>query len=451
MEPVGFIRSRQVAYQPFQMVDDAGHVLKPTDKMELSNGKVVTAEEFYASLNRIEQGLNKVGHSLRDTGNLRRIEGNYANDRVFQTQFADYRAQFRSVGQMSLPNRKAILHARQSPAAAISRQGAGTTLMSRQSAPTSTISRQGAAASKFGTVQVNELNGVINKGTTLGKDATTVNSWGMDKSFGDSNLGVRLRAGLSMNAASTNSADPPTLSASTTTIKATFNGSCQGTLLGNRFDILNASCEIGTSSQANDVTLGWSVNVAGYQILTGSKSYGAVLQWSDGYSIPFQKQSQTMEYPIFGPFACSGFVGIEGEAGIKANIALRPIYAEADIVPYVKAGVFGEVDAGLDAEVASAWGGIHADLTLVDDQFTLGANLGIVALPGNKVGWADEAYARNTFNMFTGTLSLVAHIFGPGGVKIQDWEYPFYTIRGYHDDSTLFHTGSVHVLSWGGN
>ncbi len=483
MAPLGSMRQREMPFQQFDMVDDTGHPLKPTDMMELSNGKVVSAQEFYASLNRLERGLNKIGHSLREPGTVRKIDLNFADTRAIQNQFSDYTKLSRAVNQMSVPNRKALIHAKEpmttggatksrggnsplsrpgvsSPGTLIRpRSGSSTRInsgpnpiFSGSGSGTSTaLTRQGAGSSKFGGALRNELTTVLAQGTTLGKDATTNLSWGVDKPFGDNNMGVRLKASLSLNASSINSATPPTLSGSTTNIKATFNGGCQGTLLGTRFDILNASCEIGTSSNAKDVSLGWNVNVAGFQVLTGSKSYGDSLQWSDGYSIPFQKQSQTMEFPIFGPFACSGFVGIEGEAGIKANIALNPIYAEADIVPYVKAGVYGEVLGGLDLEVASAWGGLHADLTLVDDQFTLGANLGIVALPGNKIGWADEAYVRNSVNLFTGTLSLVAHIFGPGGVKIQDWEYPFYTVRGYHDESTLFHTGAVHELSWGGN
>lgn len=429
-EPVGFQHPREIAFKGFDMIDAQGRRIGPQSLMELSNGRVVTAQAFYESLNRIERGLNKVGHSLREPSPNIVLSGNYAEERTLQKQFADYTGSIKISG-LRTPPRRALVHSQLRSVARTPRQSSGAT--------------------KFGTATVGEIATLLSQGTTLGNNPTTVYNWGFDKSFGDKSIGVRLKAGLAVNAHSANSNNPPSLKGATTTIGATFSGGCQGTLLGNGFDILKGDCQVGTSSGTGKVSVAWSLHVAGYQVLSEAKIYDASYTLKDAYSIPFQKQSQTMEFPIFGPFACSGFVGIEGEAGIRADLALNPIYAEAEVVPFVKAGVYGEVDAGLDAEVASAWGGLHADLILVDEEFTLGANIGIVALPNNKVGWRDELYVTNKLNLFTGTLSLVAHVFGPGGVKIQDFSYPFYTVRGYTDNRTLYQTGSTNPLNWLGN
>ena len=430
-EPAGFQRPREISFRGFDMVDAAGRTIGPQDKMELSNGRVVTAQEFYDSLNRIERGLNKVGHSLRETTSHIVLPGNYADEGLVQRQFADYTRSAKPAVTSFVAPKRAMTHSKLQMADLATRAGKHT--------------------GKFGTVEAGGIPLVLANGTSLGNSPSTSYSWGFDKSFGDNSIGVRLKAGVTVSAHSVNSANPPNLKGATTTISATFDGGCRGTLLGGTFDILTGKCQVGTSSATGKVSVGWALNVAGYQVLSDNKSFDASYTWSDSYSIPFQKQSQTMEFPIFGPFACSGFVGVEGEAGIKANLALNPIYAEAEVIPFVKAGVFGEVDAGLDAEVASAWGGLHADLTLVDDEFTLGANIGIVALPNNKVGWRDELYVTNKLNLFQGTLSLVAHVFGPGGAKLQDFSFPFYTIRGYTDDRTLYQTGTTNVLSWLGN
>lgn len=433
-QPAGFQRFRELAYRGFDMVDASGKPISPQTKMELSNGRVVTAQEFYDSLNRIEKGLNKMGHSLREGPAPIVLTGNYADRAVFQSQISDYTKSFKTSIADPRPPRRAPTHSGWQPG---------------QLRQTST--GKAGTMSTYGQAATSEVSKILSQGTTLGNDAKTHYEWGFDKKFGDTSLGARLQAGLTVNAQSLNSANPPSMKGSTTTIEAIFKGGCQGTLLGNPFDILDGTCRVGTSSATGKVSVGWALSIAGYQVIADNKSYDASFSWNDGYSIPFQKQSETIEFPIFGPFACSGFIGIQGEAGIKANLALNPIYAEAEVVPYVKAGVYGEVDAGLDLEVASAWGGLHADLVLVDDQFTLGANLGIVAIPGNKIGWRDELYVQNNLSLFTGNLSLVAHVFGPGGVKLQDFTYPFYTVPGYRDNRTLYQVGSTNALPWVGN
>jgi len=434
-QPAGFQRLRELAYRGFEMVDADGKPISPQTKMELSNGRVVTAQEFYDSLNRIERGLNKMGHSLREGPAMIVLSGNYADRSMIQSQFGEYTKSLKTNIAAPIPPRRALQHSQWQPG---------------QLRHTTTTGKSGVS-STFGQGATSEISKILSQGTTLGNDAKTTYEWGFDKKFGDNSIGARLKASLTVNAQSVNSANPPSMKGSTTTIGATFKGGCQGTLLGNSFDILDGSCQIGTSSATGKVSVGWALSVAGFQVIADNKSYDASYSWSDGYSIPFQKQTQTIEFPVFGPFACSGFIGIEGEAGIKANLALNPIYAEAEVVPYVKAGVYGEVDAGIDAEVASAWGGLHADLILVNDEFTLGANLGIVALPGNKIGWRDELYVQNNLTLFTGTLSLVAHVFGPGGVKLQDFSYPFYTVPGYRDNRTLYQVGSTNPLPWVGN
>jgi len=431
VEPAGFRPTREIAFRSFDMVDAAGRRIGPQTLMELSNGRVVTAQAFYDSLNRIERGLNRVGHSLRESTPNIVLSGNYADQVAIQRQWVDYTRSAKPVAANVVVPRRAMTHSKLRPA--------------------EMATRGGKHLGAFGSVTVNDLPPILINGTSLGNNPTTSYHWGFNKPFGDNSIGVRLTADVMVTAHSTNTANPPSLKGATTTISTTFDGGCQGTLLGSGFDILDAKCQLGTSSATGKVSVGWTLKIGGYPVLSDTKSYDASYTWNDAYSIPFQKQSQTMEFPIFGPFACSGFVGVEGEAGIKANLALNPIYAEAEVIPFVKAGVFGEVDAGLDLEVASAWGGLHADLTLVNDEFTLGANIGIVAMPNNKVGWRDELYVTNKLSLFTGTLSLVAHVFGPGGVKLQDFSYPFYTIPGYTDNRTLYQTGTTNPLNWLGN
>jgi hypothetical protein len=299
-----------------------------------------------------------------------------------------------------------------------------------------------------GSLAAQQMEMTQNTGSSIGANTSTHYYFPLDKTIGDANLGVRMLASASVQATTTNSANPPAKQGAHTTISTVFAGSCIGHLLGKTFTIVDANCSASTSSDSNVVSANCVVHVAGFEVVNEKPSFKDGPHWTDSYSIPFQQQTQTVEFPVFGPFACSGFVGLMGEAGVKANLNLTPIYAEADIQPYARAGVYGEVDAGLDVEVASAWGGLHADLTLVDDTFTLGANIGIVALPGNQIGWRDEAYLGNEVQALHGNLSLAVHVFGPGGVQLSNQLFPFYTVPGYSHTGRLVDVGGTHPLPW---
>lgn len=430
---------RALVFRPFDMVNATGKPIKPTDTLTLSNGKVVSAKDFYDSLNRIEKGLNASGYSLRDP-EVSVVKTNYADTALHQQQFSEYKALVKPPTFSRDQVRRALI-----------RMPVAPKVMAM------TVRGKGNQGRQYGTKfnpnsQVGELLLTTdNSGTKVSStDANTNYYWPFDKQFGDANLGVRLIANVSVHASTQAPANADQHGAKTN-INAGFTGAVKGTLLGQSFNILDATCRAGTSSDSTQVYTQFKVSVGGFEVLNEQPSFKDGISWSDTYSIPFQQQSQTVEYPIFGPFACSGFVGVEGEAGVTANVNLNPIYLEADVQPYAKAGVYGEVDAGLDVEVASAWGGLHANLTLVNDTFTLGANTGLVAMPGNKLGWRDEVYVQNNLTLFHGDLSLAVHIYGPGGTNLFSHLYPFYTVPGYSFNGTLYQTGTTTPLNWTAN
>jgi len=337
-----------IPFKAFQQVHPkTGKAIPPDSMLTLFNGKRMVAKDYFRELNRIEQELNKLGYSLRDTAKEIVLQNTKINKVVLNTQAKNVKKEHKQRVTGSIPKSLLI-----------------------------TPQNKGEIESDYNKTAINDkirIKAVNNAlaNSLRGKTASKVQTWNW--SAGDNDiLSAYLRGRLEVLGVIA----PKVINPSTgvkvkdyTKTTAEVNGG--GYIFGKQAELLNGTAVL-YSPKDEEMNLKVDLNVLGNHILTVDENSTV----NENLPIPVYKFNSVFKgvdiskkIPVFslGPFSINAKVGARGSAGFTYLVCLRPLAVSARLSPYIKTSVYAE--ASVDAYIAEA--GVGCNLTLLNDHLGL--------------------------------------------------------------------------------
>lgn len=459
-----------IKFVPFEMVDAAGRPIPSNRIVKLPNGKSVTARAYFDSLNRIEQGLNSVGYSMRDEQTSVTVEGGSSTNPTFDRQIRSFEKNLGggsdhiddrpsplfeamtgkgSKGKVSLSKSdlklggphgmliapKSILDAIQKKPPTITSPSVSS---GRQTNPQFGGGKQKGSDTRTGTLK-----------QPLGYQAPITFTAAQDFPFGNNDFGAHFGYRIDAKGTALTKSDSGSFSDSQSEFNTSISGIAGVTLMSNKIDLVTVKANFSGSDVSRKVHFGLNVFVGGFALVNENDDKVDSFAWHDGYSAPFIEETPEFKFPVFGPFQVVGKAGVMGEAGVKLTAAIFTSHIQAEANPYVRSKAYAEIGVAVDLEVASAQGGIHGDLTLLNDDLKIGANVG-VGYDQNKREFQalEEIYCHNSFEALNGTLSFYARVYGLFGVLLHEWTFPWTSWRGFQSDKSLLDKVANQPLNW---
>ncbi|MFL6277756.1 MAG: hypothetical protein ACJ74G_21420 [Blastocatellia bacterium] len=398
-----------IAFKPFEMLDpQTGRPISPDAMLTLPDGKRITAREYYSQVNRLEQGFNQLGYTLRQTANVRTEKlvtptGTIDVVRLQQVPLDESRLQVQS--QQIKTQHTAFNPSTMAAPASFAALTAGQQSHVRNLASvTGIFNGNPLTASK---VKVNETR-----------------SW--NYSLGNpSTFSAHLNGKI-------------TLTGDATVQNISGEANAGGSIFNHSKDILRATASVHAPASGVDMTAKLNVNVLGTTVFNLDKHFNAtptkpLLTESNTITPKAIDFSKTIHFSI-GPIPISVKVGAQGSVALSYFLSVASMSVKAQAVPKIRSNVY--VQAGVGIIIARA--GATASLTLVNDDLTLGGELAIkFDEPLKGPYFAVKYYGLNNFEALKGSVSAFACIYLP---SIRP---PFFKEHCY--DTTLFSFGGFKV------
>jgi len=178
-----------------------------------------------------------------------------------------------------------------------------------------------------------------------------------------------------------------------------------GWLVNQQVNILGANGTIRVPRTGNS-NANLSVTVFGARVYTFDKSVNTTFEKSDTFQKTLEK-SATFRASI-GPIPVAAKVGIQGTVGLRYMIGLRPLYCNAQVVPFLKVKAYAQ--AGVDIFIAGA--GAGGQLTLIDAELRVGGKLAL-RFESTRTYLEENAYIYGQVNMLAGSLYLYLEVTVP--------------------------------------
>lgn len=409
-------RRPAISFKPFDMVDPTtGKPVAGSAVITLPhNGKKVTAQQYYAQLNQIEQWLNQRGYSLRQrTPSNNRIPGARGTavvELVNNEQLLQRQLQRRPTGARPNPARfqsflpKAVrknqvlqidaarlqarypqLHVDPKRIEAINASALRGTVIGN------VLPLHSAAASALhvSVGRIYDVNGPPN--------CTPVNDsqpWSTD--YGDPNtFHVYLNTQLSLLGQACQPPDMNHVDRSESQFTVTANATGGGTLFGVGGDILTLTGLANLSAPGNSAGLRFDVAVFGQNVYDfNPPPQSAEWEKRDSISQPLDF-STDIQIPVVGPISIDVTIGARGSVGASYDLYLSPTYLQGGVSPFMNAQVYAQAGAGVPDVVDV---GVGVNLTLVNFYLNLGAAAGLYTSldPQNYLEFVlkDDLYAN---------------------------------------------------------
>jgi hypothetical protein len=388
-------RRQPIPFKAFEMRDPQnGNAIAPTAMITLANGKQMTAQQYYADLNKLEQQFNAIGYSLRDHQRKIDLQQVVIDEPALQRQIHNLRMANPQSASLAVP---------------------GAVKLTPQVLQ---------ALNKEHTLDVQkdiQRTKQLLPGTTIPMNANTVHSV---KSFnyplGDT----------STFAAYANGKLDLTGKSDLTTVWGEANAG--GSLLGNSKNIFRVTGQV-TAPKTGTMNGKLTLTVLGTNVY--NLNHDTNVSWSKSDSLTKSFDWNTSAKFTIGPIPVRVTVGAMGSAGVTYFVSLRPVAAKAYLSPTAQASVYAQ--AGVDILIASA--GVGASMTLIDSDLNLGGDIAIVSEGGSAI-FNERFYACVDLHLLKGNVYVYAEVDLPWPVPDKEWRWTLWNWSGYDNTACLFNT-----------
>ena len=364
-------------FVPFELKDPkTGKAVGPNDELTLRNGKKVPAGRYYAELNKIEERLNALGHSLRDPEKEIEI-GAIPVDEVLLNKQA-----------------QAILNdikpgVKSDPAALKEYEGFK-------------LSPAALEALKKIPVKTNTATQVYQYGWEVGNASTF---W----------------AGLSFKIEMKGTKDQIQFDEEFTARAEVFN-SGKKTLLRETVHLLGP--------KTGDLVAKVQVDVLGQTVYNLDEKHKA--KWSKSVTpskgVDFGKKI----YFTIGPVPVSVKVGVQGDVGCKLSATLTPLGVGGSAEPFVHTTAYAQV--AVDVGVASA--GVGGQLTLINYDLYVGGGMCLQVNASGKPYFKWSSAACHGLEMLSGKIYVFVEV--DLGLWSKKYTHTLFHWKGFKTSGCLF-------------
>lgn len=217
-------------------------------------------------------------------------------------------------------------------------------------------------------------------------------------------------------------------------------------------DVLKYTGNYDGSNVTRTVHIGGSVYVAGFKVWSDDRTFPTHTETGTLWDMPFDVHTpDNLQIPIWGPFYVSGQIGVAGKAGVGYSYSLYASWLSGSLNPYFQSHVYahGGVGAGFGGvDVAEV--GLSANMTLLNENMEIGANVGVGWL--NKFYLQDQVYCYNKVDVLQGHVEAYAQLLavdvGPVHINGPRYTHTLFDWDGFHADGYLFDITHITSLDW---
>jgi hypothetical protein len=422
-------RRTPIAYKPIEMRDPkTGREIPPDEVLTLSNGKKMTAREYFTELNRLEREFNALGYTLRGPERRVKLQEVIIDRRKYEQQSRLLQSMHKSGTPPSPPNRQRFEREQQESinSAPVKIEALKETL-TRKGHKFSVVRPPTKGTAKMPMVTIEALDIVPFKGP----QSTKVKEWNVEIIDKNDPFYAELTGRIE-------------LQAKLDEMRLLADGKANAALFGEEFNLLHLTGDLGASLKTGkgNITVKL-VDFLGNTLINIDESEDASFTKSGNLPLKPLDVHTTARFMI-GPVPVSVTVGARGEIGLNYNLGVAPLSAQANLIPYVNSSIYAQ--AAVDIGLVKA--GVEGELVLLKDEFTLSGAVSLEHKPVVSKGepvklFFRQAYsAHNKMTALSGSLSVFADILCPlfcDGVEFtyEIFSWPGLTKEGYLFNETI--------------
>jgi hypothetical protein len=369
-----------IDHKPLLPIDPKTKKAIPDDhELTLPSGKKVKVGEYYTELNKLEKKLNSIGHSLRHNGKV-----TLATSQL-KTAELEQKAKAIAAKHVTFDAKTMKRHVKREQMQAKFKESAQKD-KARVEALKKLLSKtpdKGDGKSKVTPRSA---------GTMAAGTAGTSKNWHWE--LGRRNL---VAAFLDAKVETRGSKQE---------VSVTGEAEAGGYLVNNKVSLLKATGSVRAPAQGESHAR-ISVSVVGKTIF--NKDYPAKTNYSISDTKSTSVDKSVSFHFMLGPIPLSVKLGAQGTVGVRYFVGLRPLYAEAQFIPFANARAYAQ--AGIDIVVAS--GGVGGQLKLLDVEFRIGGKMVVNFDPSKGASLEEQAYVWSKIDMLSGSLYVYAEVYVP--------------------------------------
>jgi hypothetical protein len=392
---------KAIQHVPFKITDPkTGKEVSPSAMITLPDGTQKKAGDYYAELNKFEKKFNEMGYTLRTKGGQKvLLQEHLVEDDKLNAQaktISDTHKPFDAAAMKPIPKpaELATNHAQIKAQTSARVQGI-------QQALTGSAPANGAAA-----------------GTQ------NVKTW--DYTVGNKAIMAAFVQGNIQTKGATDAV----------TIQAEANAG--GYLINHRMDLLQAKGSV-TAPLQGAIQAKLNVYVMGQSIYNLDKSEQVDWQVNKVLSKTYD-YSTTLRHSI-GPISINVRLGARGNAGINVVVGVHSAHATLQVTPQLKVQVYAQ--ASVDAIVAK--GGVGGEVTLLNGQMQIGADLGLSNDPAKGLTVTEHFYVQDNVEALAGKLYVFAKV--SALFFSHEWHWNLWNWKGFKSNGYLVNISKTTTLA----
>lgn len=378
---VKMIKRKAITYKPIELGK-----YKPDDMVKGPDGRQWKASEYVAKVNELGKKLAEMGHSLSDGDKAVLAESDVkaADQDKKSAQVAAKHLKFDAKTMKATLKRDELLRRHAGDA---QKDEPRVMALKKLGDPKLMMAAPGAKAGAAPAAK---------------PVPPKVNKWSWNWELGRRNL---VAAALNAKLETSGNADR---------VQVRGEASADGYLANRKQNLLKATGVL-TVPKAGDSTLNVAVSVLGRTVYNKNLSKKTNFTQKDEKSTSIDK-SVSFRFQL-GPIPLKVKMGARGTVGVRYFVGVRPLSAEAQFVPFVRAEAYAE--CGVDIFIAGA--GVGGKLRLIDFELRIGGELAVKFDKSNRPQLVEHAYVKSDISMLHGSLYVHAYINYLFGKKRFEW------------------------------
>lgn len=384
---------KPVTYVPFPMQDAFGKTLKPTDKVTLKNGKVITALEYFTQLNDVEKKLNLQGYSVRTGPSVTTVS-------KVLTPLTDLAGRVSLLSTSIGPLRseealKSYMNTEKKVGTLILKPIDKYTAEELETVSNTNFAVSNNVISQIGNAVTTSVTQAPPAPTVLkGLNEFTTKDWyvGNPATFKAGIKGTLTRKAQFYNYPNSKQLNE---------YRVTVNGTVYGTIFNNTLNLLTGDAEFyAPSDPTKPLSATLTIRIVNAVVLNLNETYPQYKNLAQTKAAPVD-QFFPIEVPIVAGVNFSGKIGVRGSVGIESSADIYRSYLMtrvkpvADIMAYVEAGanVLGVLELG-----------VGGNLTFLKSNIDMEASVGLYSANARQVVAFYNYYMGYDLNMLSGNL-----------------------------------------------
>ncbi|MEO7923240.1 MAG: hypothetical protein ABIR30_06135 [Chitinophagaceae bacterium] len=425
------------------MIDRNGRRISPDEIITLKTGKKITAKEFFASLNEIEQKLNAQGHSLRN--NNQKV----ASYTVTPKKFLDGRVASLSkpiAGLRTEKEIKAILDPTKK-IGDITLKPVGQYTLNQKNK----LRMLNFTESK-GLVSAKQINRKLTYATQPPPSSvplkTIYNVSSKDWPIGYANT---FQAGISgdlIREAKIFSIDPVDAEKNKMETRVIAKGRVYGSIYNNSMDLMAVKGEFfSTTDPSRNNTANLFISLGGIVVVNETTGYSDTKTFTGRQDLDINKDFP-VRIPIVAGIDFVGRVGVEGVVGVEYGASLDRTFSAIQLKPLAEINGFAEAGVQL---VHLLGGGVGINLTFLRGNLDLQAFIGSMGGNQEQLLIAETYYFGYEVSTLNGKLYCYFELCSPIPLPFIDdcyrKEHILFDWIGYLESGTIAEGNKQYIIN----